>query len=123
MKEGIAWRREKGGGREDPWARHGDDRSSRATSLSVPTLAVTDTSQYGTRARNGLALPFAFYPVPSLHRHALLSFKHISICLNSLSLSPSTFCPRLSNIPVARRSNERQLRFTFLSNLGPGSHH
>ena len=121
-RKGEAWK-----GREDPWDRHGDDRSAvvRSSLTQCPDPGC-DTSQYGTRACNGPNLPFAFYPLPPLHRrHAPSSFQkpsqNISICLNFPP--PLHSAPVFSNIPVARRSNEPQLRFTFLSNLGLSSHH
>ena len=125
VEEGEAWM----GGRvrEDPWDRHGDDRSPvvRSSLTRCPDPGC-DTSQYGTRARNGPNLPFAFYPptsTTSSSRSSFLQnpFQNISICLNFPP--PLHSAPVVSNIPVARRSNEPQLRFTFLSNLGPSSHH
>ena len=68
-----------------------------------------------------MVLPFAFYPLTSSFPPHGISPKIFPF----VSIFPPTLhsAAVLSNIPVARRSNELQLRFTFLSNLGPSSHH
>ena len=72
-----------------------------------------------------MVLPFAFYPLTSsflplfFPMESLLKYFHLSQFPSPTLHSAAVF----SNIPVARRSNELQLRFTFLSNLGPNSHH
>ena len=95
--------------------------SSGATSLSVPTLGLTPASMGHEPV---MVLPCPSHPTPSFSTSSSRSssfLQNISICLNFPP--PLHSAPVFSNIPVARRSNEPQLRFTFLSNLGPSSHH
>ena len=109
-------------GREDPWDRHGDDRSPvvRSNLLTRCPDPGSDTPASMGHERL-MVLPFAFYPLTSSFPPHGISPKIFPF----VSIFPPTLhsAAVLSNIPVARRSNELQLRFTFLSNLGPSSHH
>ena len=62
-EKGVGGRGLDGRVREDPCERHADDRSPvvRSNLTQCPDPG-SDTSQYGTRARNGPTLPFASNP-------------------------------------------------------------
>ena len=92
---------EDGRGREDPWDRHGDDRSPvvRSNLTQCPDPG-SDTSQYGTRARNGPTLPFAsnpqlLYIVVSLLLFPPRIFPFVLISLPLSILPPSSLISQL----------------------------